>query len=142
MAALSANNSSTTFKPRGQKAMTVVSGDIVYAGGLVGTDPNGFLFPWDGAAAADKFAGIAKETVTGDGTLKCAVDTSGVVLEGVAVTGATQAGVNSLVYCSTDNPADFTLTATTAGAVGWLCHFVSASDCDVELFTPAEHLAL
>jgi hypothetical protein len=57
----------------------------------------------------------------------------------VAVGGSpTIANVGALVYCPDSNPANLTKTDTTNPPVGWLKRFRSATDCDVQLFTPAE----
>ena len=53
---------------------------------------------------------------------------------------AAQSDVNSLVYTTTGNPADMTLTATTnLKAVGYVTRWYSGTKCDVQLFTDAEH---
>ena len=128
----------------GSDVYLVKDATTLYAGELVATDANGLLDHWNGATAALRFCGVLQQTVTGDtsaGTVGI-VDTSGATLKHVAVTGGAQATVNSLVYSADGNIATgLTTSATTAGAIGILKFYRSASDCDVELFTPAEHEA-
>jgi len=91
-----------------------------------------------------KFLGITLTSATSGAAAPHAevrVNTEGVTLRGVAVAGSTVAGV--LVFCTTNNPADMTVTAATnMKAVGIIVRRASASDNDVRLFTPAEYLAL
>lgn len=130
----------------GTDVYTVKDATTLYAGALVATDANGFLDNWAGATAALRFVGVLQQTVTGDTSASPKpvgiVNTSGVTLKHVAVTGGAQNTVNSLVYSADGNIATgLTTTATTAGAIGILKFYRSATDCDVELFTPAEHEA-
>jgi hypothetical protein len=127
----------------------VLDATELFAGSLVGIDAAGFLTSW-ADTAGHEFQGILLEGVTGDATPATGqevpegrVNTRGDTLKGATVASAVQGSVNSLVYASTDNPADFVLTATlNVGAVGWVSRFVSAGVADVTLFTPSEHLAL
>lgn len=142
MAALSAAVTTQESRPRaGRSSYVVVSGDTVYAGGLVGTNAAGFLVPW-ADTAGNKFVGVALQTIVGDGSLECRVNENGDFLSGATVASAVQASVNSLVYCETDNPADLDLSASTnVGPVGIVSRFISAGVADVVLFTPTEHEA-
>jgi len=142
MAALSAAVTTQNSRPRaGRSSYVVVSGDTIYAGSLVGTNAAGFLVPW-ADTAANKFVGIALETVVGDGSLECRVNENGDILKGATVASAVQASVNSLVYCETDNPADLDLSASTnVDAIGIVIRYISAGVADVMLFTPTEHEA-
>lgn len=91
-----------------------------------------------------KFLGVTLTSATSGAAApwgEVRVNTEGVTLRGVAVTGSTIAGV--LVYCLTNNPADMTVTAATnMKAIGTIVRWASATDTDVRLFTPAEYLGL
>lgn len=136
----------TVFHPRaGTHAALVAEGATLVAGTLVGTNAAGYAVAWTGGTSTDRFWGIAQQTVTGDVSENIVVrlDTSGPTAASVPVTGASSvAVVNSLVYAGgEDIGSDLTLTPTTAPAVGRLVYWRSATDCDVEFFTPAEHEA-
>jgi hypothetical protein len=138
-------------QPRsGTGAYPIADGVTIYEGQLVQLE-SGYLNHWD---ETGKFLGV----LTGgqdraiDGVLlgetadtpppEGFVDESGVTLMHVAVAGTvTQADVGVLVYCADSNPANLTKTDTTNPPVGRLKRFRSATDCDVELFTPMEWLA-
>lgn len=131
-------------KPRGTtRRYLVKSGVTLYAGALVGTDANGFLDKW-ADTAGHKFEGVCLEGAVGDGsTIWARVDVSGLELLNVAVASAVQGSLNSLVHCTTDNAADFSLTAgSNVKAVGRVSKFRSAGYADVLLYTPQEHDAL
>jgi hypothetical protein len=69
----------------------------------------------------------------------CYVDASGVVLLGQSATGATVVG--ELVYCNDSNIANATVTQPTTDApIGYIVGWRSATDCDIKLFTAAEHM--
>lgn len=137
--------------PRGgMKSYIVADGVTVYEGMLCQLE-SGYLNHWD---ETGKFLGIviggtdrARDGVllgeTSDTPpVEAIVDESGVTLMHMAVAGTvTQADVGALVYSADSNPASFTKTDTTNPPVGRITRFRSASDCDVELFTPAEWLA-
>lgn len=133
--------------PRGGRMSFVVADTIVlFAGALVGTNAAGFLTKW-ADTAGHKFKGILLAPVTGATSAtppaEGRVNTEGATLRNVAVASLTQADVNALVYCATDNPADFSLSvATNVKAVGWVSRFISAGRGDVTLFTPSEHQGL
>lgn len=140
-------------RPRaGRDSFVVKNSTTIYEGSLVQVDANGFLEGWDqgGALVGILIGGDTTDAgaITGDTSASIPpegrVDTSGVILMHVPVTGAAQAYVGDLVYCTTDNPAaDLTRTDPGVGAepVGWMVRYRSASDCDVQLFTPAEFKA-
>lgn len=134
----------------GVGAYPIADGVVIYEGMLSQLE-SGYLNHWD---ETGKFLGIvtggvdrAKDGVlTGETSdsppVEGFVDESGVTLMHMAVAGTvTQADVGALVYCADSNPANFTKTDTTNPPVGRIKRFRSASDCDVELFTPAEWLA-
>jgi len=128
---------------RGKKAFIVKDATQLYGGMLVGTAvADGLLDKWNNVATT-KWAGLLEQDVLGATATGVVgrVDTSGKVLKGVPVAGATQAKLLGPVYCTTSNVADLTTTAPTSLAIGILTGFRSASDCDVQLFTPAEFAA-
>jgi len=128
----------------GQSSYPVANGVTVPIGALVQLQ-SGFLNHYDhtGFFLGVMVNGDADEDgiVTGDTSATPqplgTVDESGVVLMHVAVASATVAGVP--IWCADSNPGSFTITdPTTYGPIGWLKKFRSASDCDVQLFTPGE----
>ncbi len=140
MAALSATVELEIAPRAGRESYLVENGTTIYAGALVGVMASGFLADWDNVATS-RFAGVARETVTGDTSasppVECAVNTEGVTLLSVAVASAVQGSVGAQVFCTTDNVADLALTATSP-PIGWIKRFVSASDCDVVLYSTTE----
>ncbi len=142
MAVLGAEPGTLQHRPRGSHSFIVKSGVKVYAHSLVGVDLDGWLIPYNNIATT-RFAGICQETVTGNGTtIEARVDDSGVVLKNQTLAASSQATVNSLVYCTTDNPADLSLTAATSRAVGFVVRFNGGTSNDIELFTQAEQQCL
>lgn len=130
---------------RGKKSMIVKNAVQIYGGMLVGVAiADGYIDLWNNVATT-LFFGVAEHDVLGNTSatppVTVRVDTSGKVLKGVPVASATQASVGQVVYCSTSNPKDLTTVATTSLAIGVLTGFRSASDCDVQLWTPAEFKA-
>jgi hypothetical protein len=115
-----------------------------YVGSLVGQDiSSGLVKRWnDTSGASLRFKGISLSELTGDSSTKnLIVNTGGAKLLGVAVAGATVAGLPA--YCASDNPDDLTITPTTnAKRIGMVNQFRSASDCDVELLTPGAYLGV
>ena len=156
-------------RDRGFNSYDLTAGVTVFFGGLVGVVTAGTLDPWDGVTATDEFRGIASGSVSKNtgpdataarpnlpfegvdanktGTYGEAsfvtVDERGMTLEKYTVASSTQASVGEFVFSGTDNPNDdLTVTPTVAQAVGHCVRFWSGTTCDVQLFTPAEHLAL
>lgn len=134
----------------GTMAYPVADGVTVYEGMLAQLE-SGYVNHWD---ETGKFLGlvVGGNARARDGVLlgetsdspppEAIIDESGTLLMRVAVAGTvTQADVGALVYCADSNPAGLTKTDTTNPPVGFLKRFRSASDCDVQLFTPAEWLA-
>lgn len=131
----------------------VKTSEVIYHGALVGIDTNGLLANWiDGSGAPLDFCGIAVITdqprgglsenkgdadkVTGDGTIECAVDISGVILKNAAVTGLdNQNDVGDLCYSDDENVLN--LTATAGGSeVGIVTRYSGTSGYgDVHLFS-------
>jgi hypothetical protein len=129
----------------GRETLPVKATAFIPAFSLIFVDnTTGFVDNTISDAAKFKFHGIALETVTGGatgGAVSVRVNTEGVVLRNVAVASSTIAGV--LVYCTTNNPADLTITAGAAiKPIGVITRWVSATNCDVRLFTPAEFQGL
>ncbi len=129
------------------RSYVVADGVTLFAGSLVGINAAGFLAKW-ADTAGHRFVGILLDTVTGNTSALPPVEGRvgmkvGMTLLDVPVTSLTQADVNSLVFCATDNPADFALAASTnVKAVGVVVRFRSAGRGDVMLVTPDAHIAL
>lgn len=138
-------------RPRsGSDSFPIADGVTIGVGALVQLQA-GYLNHWD---ETGRFLGVLAGGTAraGDSVLvgetsdsmppEGIVDTSGPTIMHVAVAGtATQAKVGDLVYCADSDTANFTLTDTTNPPVGFLVRYRSASDCDVQLFTPAEFAA-
>lgn len=134
-------------QPRGAGSYPIADGITLYIGQFVQLE-GGYLNHWD---ETGDFLGllIGGDDRARDGVLlgetsdtpppEGHVDESGVVMMHMAVGGSpTQASVGALVYCADSDPANMTITDTTDPPVGFLKRFRSASDCDVQLFTPGE----
>ena len=134
----------------GVGSYVIADGVTLYEGQLVQLQ-SGYLNHWD---KTGQFLGIlvGGDDRAGDGVIigetsdanppEGRVDESGVVLMHVAVAGTpTIADVGALVYCGDSDVASLTKTDAANAVVGRLVRFRSASDCDVQLFTPAEHAA-
>ena len=130
----------------GRDSYVISNGVQLFAGALVGTNAAGFLDKWSDTVG-HKFEGILLEGATGNTSasppVEGRVNTSGPLLRNATVASLAQVNVNDLVYCATDNVADFSLSAATnVKAVGRVKRFVSSGVGDVQLFTPFEHAAL
>lgn len=149
MADLSARTIHKT-RPPGASSYIIADGVVLYEGALVQAQ-SGYLNHWD---ETGQFLGllVGGDDRARDGVLtgetsdtpppEGYVDESGVVLMHMAVAGSpTQADVGALIYCADSDPANMTKTDTTNPPIGRLVRFRSASDCDVQLFTPGEWLA-
>jgi hypothetical protein len=137
MAALTAAQNLASRPRAGRHSFVVTSGSTVYAGTFVGTVATGGLQSYDNVATT-RFCGIALETVTGNGTLQCRVNTEGVVIT-TTVAGATDlTSVNAPVYSQTNNPADCTTSAATSPAIGIVIRWISGTTCDVQLYSLTE----
>lgn len=147
MAALAKNTFHLVSPRAGTRSFVIKNAVQIYGGTLVGIDANGFLDNWLDTAGL-KFVGLAQHDALGDTSaspaVECRVSTQGETLENVAIAGTfVQADVNSLIYSTSNNPADSTKTAgTNVEAIGWASRFRSAGYGDITLFTPEEHLAL
>lgn len=110
----------------------------VYKGSIMGLDSATGLAVKFSDTATVRLLGISTaETLDVDAR----IDTRGVVLKRVNVTGVTaQTNVGGVVYVATDNPADFkTATNTNNKAVGWITRWYSGTLCDVKLRTPESY---
>lgn len=147
MSALTKNTYHKTAPRAGTRSFVIKDAVQIYAGELVGLDANGYLDKVTDASGL-KFVGIALLDALGSTSAtpptEVRVNTEGETLENVAIAGTfVQADVNSLIYCSTSNPADSTKSsATNIKAIGWASRFRAAGYGDITLFTPEEHLAL
>jgi hypothetical protein len=137
------------IRPNGLVSVRVKTGVTIFNGALVGLHTNtadqGLAVNWADALTTTeiKFLGIARihdqllDKVVGDGTVEVEVDTSGVVIQGVVVTGLNNNNLlGALVYASDENT--FTVSATTGKTpVGTVVRVVSTANTigDVELFS-------
>ena len=137
MAALTAAQNLASRPRAGRHSFVVTSGSTVYAGTFVGTLAAGGLSGYDNTATT-RFCGIALETVLGDGTKQCRVNTEGVIINTTVASATDLTAVNSLVYCATNNPADCTTVAATSPAIGIVIRWYSGTTCDVQLFSLTE----
>jgi len=139
---------------RGRGSYIAADGVVVPVGMLAQLE-GGYLNHYDGTATTGYvFLGIVvggddrvnDAILTGETSdtppVEVRVDESGPVIMHTAVGGTpAQTDVGCLIYCADSNPANLTKTDTTKPPVGWLKRFRSTTDCDVQLFTPAEWLA-
>lgn len=140
----------------GQNSYPVKNAITIWHGALVGVDTAGYLTKWSSGTAAVllAFKGLAMPVgarsndakVVGDTAAtpvpECPVNESGLILDGVSVTGATtQASVGDPVYATDENT--FTMTATpNVSAIGTLVRWKSSGVGDVQLMTPEGYQAL
>ena len=134
-------------------SLPIQAAEVIYDGALVDVAAGGGLINHDDSVTATTnfFMGVAQvtdqtgisaaagESKTGNTALSvfCAVDISGIILQGAAVTSSSDANVGNLVYATDENT--LTMSATAGGqAVGWLVRSESATVGDVKLFTPGE----
>lgn len=141
-------------RARGVGAYAIANAIVIGVGALVQLE-SGFLNHWDetGAFLGMCVGGENPSTVaatlgspTGDTSQtpdpEGYVDESGFTLTGLTLAGSpTQAKVGDLVYSADSDVASLTLTDTTNPPVGWCSRYTSATDQEVTLFTPAEHMA-
>jgi hypothetical protein len=135
----------------GMNSYVVKNLSKIYHGALVGAEPGqGMLQNWTSASAVLlRFLGLAMpktDSVTGvvlgvNPQIECPVNESGVILEDITVAGSTQDDVGDPVYATDENTFSMTPTSN-VGAVGRLVRFTTAGKGDVQLFTPAQYLAL
>lgn len=125
------------------KPYVVKNLEVIPAGAFVGLDADGYLCNWIvNTGASFRYVGMAMEKVTGDGTLTCSVNGTGIELRRVAVTGASTIAdlTPGAVYLANNN--DLTIAAPAAGAImGRIVKFYSATEFDVKTVTPEEYAA-
>lgn len=140
-------------QPRSGTASYIVANGVSLGIGALVQLEGGYLDHWDGTG--DYFVGIlvggggrhaTTDVVVGNTSatppVEGIVDESGRILAHVAVAGTVaQTDVGALVYCADSDVASLTKTDAANKVVGRLVRFRSTSDCDVQLFTPAEWLA-
>lgn len=135
----------TIYRSRGRNtmALTTTNAVVFYKGSLVGVSTSSGLAVLWADTANYQFAGIALRGVTGDGSNEVEVDTSGPILERVAVTGVSaQGNVWDLVYASDDGTFDISAVhGSNVDPIGMIVRWHSSTTCDVMLFTPGEHRA-
>lgn len=142
MTALAANANVVTLPPTREKSYIVLSGEEVFANGLVGVNGDGYLVPWADTAGL-KWRGLCQEYVLGDGVKRARVDVGGAYLFDVDVSGGSGiASLNDIVHCADDNVATL---STTAGAntrgIGYIDDRRSNDLWTVKLFSAAEYAA-
>jgi len=156
MALLATNKEIETAGGSGNSlhAAKVVNGDIIYKGALVGiaqddfatTASRGYAVPVSNTANIT-FAGVALRQVTGDTGAtpvpEVEIDTSGVLLKKVTVTGVTaQLDVGKEVYPTTDNVDDLDINASTFDRpIGFISRWYSSTTCDVQLYSMNDYEA-
>lgn len=130
---------------RNRVALKLTNAEVAFKGSLIGLSvTTGYAVSWADTAALE-FMGIATTGVTGDTSAtppkEVEVDCTGVIIKRINVTGTSAiTHVGDLVYASTDNPADFTLTGTAnTDPIAIVTRWYSSATCDVMLLTPAEH---
>jgi len=156
MADLGAAVQHVTRNRAGRSSLPIANTVTLYEGALLGIE-GGYLNHWaDGAA--DVFAGVclgpsvgiaAAAAMLGNTSAtpvpEASFDDSGVTLMHLDSVGGTptQAKVGDIVYSTSSNTDDMSLTAvtTTDNPIGWMSRWRSATDLDVTLFTPSEFLA-
>jgi len=158
MADLAAHTIHETRPRAGRDSYPITDGVTAYAGMLVGIQ-GGHANHWaDGAT--DVFAGLAigGDDRAGDGVLtgetsdspdpQLHVNTGGDTLMHLASVGeipsgtVTQSDVGDVVYATSSNVTDITISSSgRSHPIGYIIRFRSATDVDVQLFTPTEMLA-
>lgn len=144
MTALAQNGTASVQARSRTHRYVVKTSTVVYSKSLVGINSDGDLVPWADTAGF-RFIGLVDgPSATGNDAatppVHAIVDDHGATLVGVDVTGVNDRDdIGVLVYGTSDNPTDLTLTPTTnVKAIGRLKDWRSNSDMDVALFTPHE----
>lgn len=116
----------------------VASSLTCFNGSLLGRSSAGLAKLWDGTAG-EEFLGIAAENVVSGSLVKVRRDAA--LIKGVSgsVTGINVTGASAAtdqgkpVYCSTDNPTDFTLTPDDSAPIGVVEKWISGANCWVRV---------
>ena len=143
VAALTATDADLKTRPNSNSTYHATASDIFYqGGGMGGVTATGLLTPWNDTSTTQWQGVCVRTTGTTAARDLIEVDISGLILTHVPVASAVAASVGERVFCTTDNiGADLALTATSL-AIGVIIRWVSATDCDVRLFTPTEANAM
>jgi len=128
---------------RGNQPRLLTNTLVVFKGSLLALDDSTGYVVLHSDTAGDLFLGICVGGATGNTTtgVEATIDETGATIKRINVTGVSAiTHVGDLVYCATDNPADFKVAANTnVRACGKITRWYSAAVCDVRLFTPEEH---
>jgi len=140
-----------------ESKLVYATADTFYSGALLEMSLSGGLVsPLGTGTGPVFFYGVCNKTKTfaTSSGLQVSLNSSGPVIKGVngAVSGVTVTGVTgdsdfgAVVYCSTDNIDDATLTldnnaAAVSVAIGTVYHHVSSTACWIKLFTPRESMS-
>ena len=84
-----------------------------------------------------------RRTIGASSSIRIPVNTEGLLVKNGTVTGASAATNNGrLVYCSTDDLDDMTLTAVANDIpIGYISRWVTGTTCDVKLYSYDEQMA-
>lgn len=137
--ALSANAEVSRYVDQELRTFPVAASVVIYKGALVGTNPAGYLKPFE---LGDVFRGIAYEKVTGTstaGAVTCRVYTVGDFE--VTYTGAAVADTNKALYALTDDATSGTgvgLTGHPDAYMGRVLGYTASSTLLFRLKAPGE----
>jgi hypothetical protein len=123
-------------------SLALTSGVTAYDGALLGLSPStGKAVLWSDTSGI-LFMGIAMRRAVGDANLtEVSIDTAGLELRDVAVTGASAiTDQGDKIYATDDNTFTKTPTAN-VGPIGYIKRWRTATKCDVQLYTPEEYQA-
>ena len=146
------------WRPRGgiedRDSFIVLTDAVIYHQALVVVERDasaaqGYLKPLASASGVnDWFVGVAHPTglysayVTGDGTLTCDVDTSGITLVYKSVTGvASIKDVGAPVFATDDTVLTLT-DVSNMYPIGRITKWYSSTYCDVKLYSAMEYAAM
>lgn len=133
----------------GRDSWPIADGVTLFPGALVGVNAAGYLDKWSDTAGmilagillagnpdVNPLTGSTSTTPNPEGR----VNVNGDYIRDVPIATLTQAGVNSKVYCTTDNlEEDCTLTAASnVGEIGIVTRFRSAGRGDIQLYSHSE----
>jgi len=112
-------------------ALTVKNANNIYKGAAVCVGADGYLIP--GADTAGLiFAGVAYESVAGNGTLKCRVERKGLFL--FAIAAATIANIGDAVFLADDNTVALAAGVSNAIYCGVISAFESTTSVWVDIY--------
>jgi len=151
MADLTANNTGIVIQGGYPMSLKIADGVTVAVGGLVQNEA-GFANHWDASGTPDVFLGVVAGGDSRDDTGTLLGETSddnpprahircGATLCHLDSVGGSPTVSGVLVYGADSDPDSLTVTDPGTEPVGWIKEFRSATDLDVQLFTPAEYQA-